>query len=208
MEVWQGLDGYLLNADRALCSAECPCYITNTIPFQYNETVQPIYSQWVTTPQDLGAVNFQGCPTAVKRTVYNQAVQSSELFDPEPKQFNEQKFWDYMSRFEDQFSCTGFCFNTYIDKNSGKESKMFKYLFTDINKGVPIHSGCLNSILQWLPSYLLAYGSVGMVLAGVEIALLFIALSLLKATGNKEEQVEILDVREVRPANKQIPVRI
>jgi len=204
MEVWQGLDNYLLNADRAFCSQECPCFIGNTVPFEFNTTVAPSFQKWVRTNQNGGgAINFQGCPGNVRQNVYNEAVGSNPLFDPN-KQFNDQRFFDYMSRFENQFKCTGFCFNRYKNPSTNEDQTLWKYMFSDINNGVPHHSGCLNSILQWLPTYMLAYGSVGMVLAGVQIALLIIGLLLLKSRKEHREEkyhqdIEVREVREVRP---------
>jgi hypothetical protein len=207
MDVWNGIDSYLLNADRAFCSTECPCFISNTIPFEYNSTVSSDFLSWTRTQTiEDGAINFQACPANVKRNAYIQAKQLYPLFDPD-QQFNDEKFFDYMGRFENHFKCTGFCTNKYKIQESGQEFTMYKYLFTNINNGIPQHSGCLNSILQWLPTYMLAYGSVGLVLAGTQIIILILGLFLDNAKSERDIPYHRdVEVREVRPQFEERPV--
>ena len=50
--------------------------------------------------------------------------------------------------------------------------EMAKYLFTDINRGPPRYIGCLNEVIQWLPGYLQAFGSMTMLLLGLQIVML------------------------------------
>jgi len=50
------------------------------------------------------------------------------------------------------------------------------FFFTDINRGPPLTLGCLDSVIQWLPPYLTAFGSVTMVLAAFQLIVFILAL--------------------------------
>jgi hypothetical protein len=61
--------------------------------------------------------------------------------------------------------------------------KFQNYLF--FNRGVPQYVGCIQRLMHWLPGYLLAWGSVAMVLAGIQLVLF--ALALMLAASRKSE---------------------
>jgi hypothetical protein len=175
MEVWQGIDSYLQQVDQNLCGPGCECYISNTQPFTTNPTIAPIFNSWSKTATNTGAINFQGCPSQVQQNAYLTAVKNDQLFDPSGN-FDAGKFVGYMSRVERQFGCAGWCNVTYVNTNTQQTTAMFKYMFTDINNGPPANFGCLNSVMDWLPGYLKAFGSVTMVLVGLQ--LIVFALSI------------------------------
>lgn len=166
--IWQGIDGYLQQVDMALCSPVCPCLFVNTTGFVNNETVAPYYNNWSKAAVAPGNVAFQNCSAQVQNAVYTNAARSDALFDPD-KTFNAPAFMDYMGRVENEFRCSGWCNVTYYNPSLQTTVPMFKYLFTDVNRGPPVFMGCLNSLINWLPAYLKAFGSVTMVLVGLQV---------------------------------------
>jgi hypothetical protein len=50
---------------------------------------------------------------------------------------------------------------------------------------VPNRIGCIDQLISWLPSYLLAWGSVALVMVGIQIILLALAI-MLSGTRKKE----------------------
>jgi hypothetical protein len=175
MEVWQGVDSYLQQVDQGLCGPDCPCYISNTVPFTTNPTVFPIYNRWTKSADSSAAVNFQQCSAQVQRTAYVNAVNNDKLFDPTTN-FDATKFSNYMGRMENQFQCSGWCNVTYANTNTGQVDAMFKYLFSDVNMGPPQNFGCLNKFIEWLPPYLMAYGAITLLLAGLQLVVFVLAL--------------------------------
>jgi len=170
LDSWNNMDTYLQNVDKSLCSSACPCSISNTGNYTQNSTVAPFFANYVSFPNGNGVANFQGCPGAVQNNALTQTNLQNPNFDPTGTNFDPVSFQTYMARVETQFSCTGWCTNAYV--NNGKTVVMFKYLFTDVNNGPALYSGCLSQVLDWLPGYLLAFGSVAMVLAGFQIVVL------------------------------------
>lgn len=158
------MDNYLINADQYLCSPQCPCIIPNTVPFTSNTTIAPAFNQWTLTNGNNGAVNFQGCSNAVKTNVYNAAAAASPAYFNPNGDFDAVNFWNYMANIENRFLCSGFCQRNYINGFTNQATSIQKYLFTDINRGPPVYSGCLHQVLNYVPSYLLAYGSIAIVL--------------------------------------------
>jgi hypothetical protein len=175
MEVWQGIDSYLQQVDQNLCSPNCPCSITNTQGYTNNPTIAPIFNSWTKTQSNSGAINFQQCSAQIQRNAYLNAVQNDALFDPQGN-FDASRFVGYMSRVENKFQCSGWCNITYVDPTKQSTTAMFKYMFNDVNLGPPQNFGCLNSLITWLPPYLKAFGSVTMVLFGLQSIVLILAL--------------------------------
>ena len=168
MESWRGVDLYLQKADQYLCSNDCPCYFTNTTGYIDNVNINPFYNTWTKSNIPPGNVAFQNCSSPVKVRAYEEALAGDAYFDP-TRTFNQERFAEYMSNVENEFQCAGWCNVTYVNPTTNNRMVMFKYLFTDINRGPPINLGCLDSVIQWLPPYLQAFGSVTMVLAAFQV---------------------------------------
>jgi hypothetical protein len=167
METWRGVDLYLQRADQYLCSPQCPCKLTNFTDFSTNQTVAPFYNLW-NKDLTVGNTAFQNCSSQVQQRAYDEAAAGDVYFDPQ-KNFNQQRFAEYMARVENDFQCAGWCNVTYINTDTGNRMVMFKYLFTDVNRGPPQRLGCLDSVITWLPPYLQAFGSVALVLAAFQV---------------------------------------
>lgn len=185
--VWQGVDTYLQLADQNLCSKACPCMITNSTAFTTNSTVLPYYNQWEKSLSLPGIIAFQNCSNAVQAKTYNDAVRLNRYFDPEGT-FVPSKFYDYMNDIEQKFHCNGWCNVTYFNTNTNKNTLMAKYLFSNVNRGPPERFGCLDSIIEWLPPYLNAFGAVTIVLAGCQ--LIVFALALMQCYAREKDHEE------------------
>jgi len=168
MSSWRGIDLYLQKVDQGLCSPQCPCYFTNTTGYVNNETIAPYYNQWTKSNVPPGNTAFQNCSSQVQTNAYQQAAAGDAYFDPEG-QFDSFKFSNYMAEIENDFQCAGWCNVTYYNPDTQNNMVMFKYMFTDINRGPPNKLGCLDSIIEWLPPYLNAWGAVTLALATFQI---------------------------------------
>jgi hypothetical protein len=168
MESWRGIDLYLQQVDQALCSQGCPCYFTNASGYISNTTIAPFYNEWTKSNIPPGHVAFQNCSARIKDNAYNTAVANDVYFDPQ-REFQKDKFYNYMAQVENDFQCAGWCNVTYVNSETSNRMVMFKYMFTDINRGPPVNLGCLDSVINWLPPYLQAFGAVTMVLAGFQV---------------------------------------
>jgi hypothetical protein len=195
--MWQGMDTYLQQVNNALCSDQCPCSISEVSPYVTNKTVLPMYTDLNTTTEPLGAVAFQNCSEEVKYSALEKAKKEDSFIEANGA-FDADSFADYMAIIEKQFECTGWCNTTYVN-DKGEKVEMFKYLFSDVNRGPAKYSGCLDLVMNWLPGYLGAYGSVTMVLGFVQVAVMIIVLLQVK---NREDVIE-----EPNPKNQEVKVQ-
>ena len=168
--VFHNIDTYLTGVDQTLCSAQCPCFITNSTGFTNNPTVAPVYDLWTKTNLPTGATSFSNCTSELRTFVYKDAVARDPNFDPDST-WDSDKFHDYMNNVERDFGCNGWCQREYLNTNYNKNVLLSKYLFSDINMGVPSKLGCLDVLRDWLPGYLQAFGSMTMLLVGLQIGL-------------------------------------
>jgi hypothetical protein len=58
------------------------------------------------------------------------------------------------------------------------ESKISKYLFTDINRGPPDHFGCLDEMISGLPKYLNGLGACSIMISLVQLVLFILSVSI------------------------------
>lgn len=107
-QVWSGLDDYIHEVDKILCSSECPC----------NENT----------------VNFQSCSIKVQDEVYHKTKENYKDFDPNGS-FDYLSFSKYMNKIENDFNSTGICKSIFFDSsNANTSSKLNRYLFSDYRK--------------------------------------------------------------------------
>jgi hypothetical protein len=132
LEVWKNMDTYLINVDRALCSVDCPCKITNKKPFELNNNSTTAYSTWTISDQVFAATAFQNCSAAVQANVLTATAAQNPSFPI--NQFNYFEFADYMSRIEREFNCVGWCNVVYTSNVATVPITFSKYLFSDINR--------------------------------------------------------------------------
>jgi hypothetical protein len=124
-----------------------------------------------------GATSFQNCAGAVQRNVYSRSTSTNTAFDPDLT-FDPIEFASYMGRIERQFNCAGWCNVAYIHPVTNRATMISKYLFSDINRGVPNTMGCIGPVLNWLPSYLTAVGAIAIVAFGIQLLVFLLALLL------------------------------
>jgi len=172
---WQGMDTYLQNVDQNLCSPSCPCYFSNTLPFQYNSTVLATYNSWTKTSNTYDSTAFQNCSNVVQQTALAATMAKNPSFNSDGS-FSFNNLQNYYANIESTFQCSGFCNPTYFNTNTNQTTTMYKYLFTNVNNGPVQYTGCLSQLLLWLPPYLAAWGSVTMVLAGLQIIVFILAM--------------------------------
>lgn len=111
-----------------------------------------------------------------------------DVDDFSPRIFN--RFWEHI---ENKFDCTGFCSTVYqltakdlSDYHSTTsisqfplQVSMFRYLFSDINRGIPKHIGCMRPLMKWLPKMLISFGSFALFAALVQLMLFFLSIRLI-----------------------------
>jgi hypothetical protein len=104
---WKELDFVAANIDRAYCSPQCPCALTNTSGFEDALDIQATYSNYTILSELLGGkLNFQNCSVPyITKVQYDSSNQT--LF---ANFSNTIKFWHVL---EDTFNCTGWCQTTY-----------------------------------------------------------------------------------------------
>lgn len=199
LALWNGVDAYLQEANNALCSTDCPCYFTNVTGFESNSTIEPYYKNWVKTQDPAGSTAFPNCTEASK---YN-ALQRTLAIDngvEEMKTFDPFKFGGYMGMVENFFDCSGWCNTTYFDTVNNKSESFYKYLFSDINRGPPVHKGCLLPIVNWLLPYLGAWGSLTIALSAVQMLVLIITILQCQHKDNfNDDEDKIPHHEEVKP---------
>jgi hypothetical protein len=126
------MDTYLINVDRALCSVDCPCRITNRPAFELNPNATSAFATWTLSDQVFAATAFQNCSAAVQSNVLTATVQQNPYFPAD--KFNPFEFANYMSRIEREFNCAGWCNIIYLTPSASVPITFSKYLFSDINR--------------------------------------------------------------------------
>ena len=81
---------------------------------------------------------------------------------------------------------------------------MFKYLFSDINRGIPKHRGCMKPILDWLPKMLISFGSFALFAALVQFGLFILSISLLGASSSDDANKPKSQVYQKQDENRQL----
>lgn len=132
LDVWRHMDTYLINVDRALCSVECPCRITNRAIYEINPNTTAAFSSWTLSDQAFAATAFQNCSAGVQANVLAATTAQNRLFPVDD--FRAQEFANYMSRVEREFNCVGWCNVVYLTSAAATPITFSKYLFSDLNR--------------------------------------------------------------------------
>lgn len=147
------------------------------VVFGLNTTIAPSFLLW---KQEINnkVINFRNCTDVIQTSIADSFIEYDKAHGNYLKKFNITKFgkfWDYI---ETKFNCTGWCQSEYEDSNHVTRG-YFKYLASDVNRGVVEHQGCLKSILDWLPPLLRAYGIICVFCSFFGIMNIIFAFSLL-----------------------------
>lgn len=197
--VFNHIDGYIQNVDQAFCSDECPCNLKNNFFYVSNSTLAPIFANWNVTNSTIAPTSYANCTNLIQTNVYKKTTISDPKFDTD-KSFKVDNFVTYMGRIESLFKCTGWCSVDYKTPKN-ENTKIIKYLFSDINNGVPEHFGCYNELVNWLPAYLLSYGSLIISCVFFQIVILILGLMLSKSKNSEDqikEEVQIKDMNQIK----------
>ena len=181
-KIWSSIDIYLQSVDELLCSNYCPCYInrTTTIKFLTNINIAPYYNLWYTSNSSFFVNKFQKCDEVTYYKAYNNYLMRNSYFN---YTLNQKNFDKYFSHIEKYFKCTGFCGLNYFNQNTQTNSKIVKYLFSDISE-VPKNFGCLDKILDWFKINLYIFGLFFLCLFLLQLVLIVLVI----ITFNKKEE--------------------
>ena len=210
---WDEIDQYIIAADTALCGKNCPCdmskysiqmYKNNPITREMFNAYFNINKKELKDIQSDSMIKIQSCQDKTSlRSSYKNLFKSKNIDG-----FNGKIFEGFWEHIENKFDCTGFCKTIYEPnedmigyykddnylKNAPNQKELIKFIFSDVNKGLPKHRGCMNQLMKWLPKMLISFGSFALFASLVQICLLVLALLLLK---QNDEIVEIN--HEVKP---------
>ena len=168
-QAWNSIDIYLQAVDEIFCSKKCPCYLnrTTSIKFLQNSLIAPYYNLWFISEVKNPPKKFQDCGEVEYNQAFNNYLMRNAYFK---YTLIHNKFEKYFGFIEKKFKCTGFCGLNYYNENTLTNSKIVKYLFSDVNN-VPENFGCFEQILQYLKRNLFNFG--------ILLILLFISQLLL-----------------------------
>lgn len=230
LKYWDDIDNYLHEVDKHFCEEEsktgkgCRCTInkyTDQI-FKDDPIIGPLYKSLYVDGQQILVMDLNQIDTdsndykpswrkcnQKQLNENNLGKKFRNIGDFKPKIFN--RFWEHI---ENKFDCTGFCSTVYQREANFPASEdqfdkaplqipMFKYLFSDINRGIPKHRGCMKPILDWLPKMLISFGSFALFAALVQLALFFLSISLIGASKEDAEKPQS-QVYHKQDENKQL----
>lgn len=94
---------------------------------------------------------------------------------------------DIYTLLETHFDCTGMCETSYTDSNNNKR-RIHKYLFTDINRGIPMYDGCVKSVSEWAPAKLVITGVVSLGLSIFYLIIVWCTFHLICSKENDDQE--------------------
>ena len=92
---------------------------------------------------------------------------------------NVNKFFNYWEGIEKRFKCTGWCRTKYTNPYTSQNDTMIKYIFRNINKGVVEYPGCLNRLINWIPSMVAVVGALLISCGVIQIVHMFITMKIM-----------------------------
>lgn len=206
-KAWSSLDQYFINLDQLLCSngtypeidgiKACPCNINEKGMKIFNGSIitNPYIEQKVWTISPSGTNVVDKCPS------FDLVTQNFNEFDSiygRRDQIDSKKFKKYWKKIEKKFDCTGFCNTVYVD-SLNQPRKMYKYLFSGIERGIPEHYGCMNEIMKYLHRLLLSYGSFALLSGVCQLAIFFFTCKAIIT------QSEIEAIKQLQSSKVNIP---
>ena len=231
LKYWDDIDNYLQTVDKYFCKEKkdsndisCQCTLTKYTDkiFKDDPIIGPLYKSLYRDNKEIEVVDINAYDRDTAKYSWRKCSQivlkngtygivMRNIGDFQPKIFN--RFWEHI---ENKFDCTGFCSTVYQRDTSFPNTKpddkfneaprqipMFKYLFSDINRGIPKHRGCMKPIMDWLPKMLISFGSFALFAALVQFALFCLSISLLGASGEEDAKPQS-QVYQKQDENKQL----
>lgn len=194
---WRSLDYLMIEVDKVLCGNDCHCDVNIYAQrmFESDPYASLIFSDYSVNliPTALNVINFQNCKRLSKERVNTSFIENEKNTWGELAitDFDIEKFATFWGYIENRFECAGWCTTAYQTENYNKlatgQRMMYKYLFSDINKGPVKNKGCLKQILNWFPRAMLAYGSLTFFAGIFQIIAFIMALALLLHKSENED---------------------
>lgn len=187
LEMWNNIDTYLQYADSLHCSDQCQCQMFSDVLNDFNSdpfakvqaktwNVRTVERPEHHNQEKNYKFTFKHCSSSVQNEAHNKYMENP-LSAKYPIKMD--KFADYWEDFEKRFDCVGWCKTNYVDPYTLNRRVMHKYVFSDINRGVPKYIGCLHRITNWLPGLVGAFGGCLIVSAFLQTLTWIFALKLL-----------------------------
>ena len=152
------IDDVLQKANNDLCYSNCPCYFSN---YGVYEEIVENYQLDISQSDEGGFTNIKECYDKKTSALHvSQFIGKDKLFNN--KRF--KKFAKFWKRIEEKFDCSGWCTNP------------MKYLFSDVNRGIPDHK-CSTEVTRWLIKMVLAFGGLMVIIGGIMIIVIILAIS-------------------------------
>ena len=184
LQIFENIDIYLMYVNSLFCGANCKCKFSDDNSIKENIFLNDeIYKEFKNDENkgENDIVKFQDCHNLIKDEARNRYLEH-----PKAAKYpiDTEKFQKYFKKLEKRFKCTGWCKTAYKDPYTLDNRYIVKYLFSDVEKGLPHHIGCMNKISSWLPHYVMTIGIFMLIASFFEtICLLISTISL----GNNDD---------------------
>ena len=184
LQIFENIDIYLMYVNSLFCGANCKCKLSDDNRIKKNIFLNDeIYKEFKNDENkgDYDIVKFQDCHNLIKDEARNRYLEH-----PKAAKYpiDTEKFQKYFKKLEKRFKCTGWCKTAYKDPYTLDNRYIVQYLFSDVEKGLPHHIGCMNKISLWLPHYVMTIGIFMLIASFFEtICLLISTISL----GNNDD---------------------
>ncbi len=63
--------------------------------------------------------------------------------------------------------------NNYYDRDDNQRT-ISKYLFSNVNRGVPKYKGCMYRVMKWLKAMLLSFGVIALITGVIELGIIVV----------------------------------
>ena len=135
------------------CRANCKCKKINIDEYDYVFLNNEFNKEYIFIEYGENS-KFQDCENLLDE------ARNRYLEHPKAAKYpiDTEKFHKYYKKLEKRFKCTGWCKTAYKDPYTLDKRYIVKYLFSDIENGLPHHIGCMNKISSWLPHYVMTIG--------------------------------------------------
>ena len=184
LQIFENIDIYLMYVNSLFCGANCKCKFSDDNSIKENIFLNDeIYKEFKNDENrgENDIVKFQDCHNLIKDEARNRYLEH-----PKAAKYpiDTEKFQKYYKKLEKRFKCTGWCKTAYKDPYTLDNRYIVKYLFSDVENGLPHHIGCMNKISSWLPHYVMTIGIFMLIASFFETICLLISTLLL---GNNED---------------------
>jgi hypothetical protein len=184
LQLWENIDEYLILAHSVVCSPLCICDVKPSVQnemkinFFTKETYQHISPYMNNIDEDNDYYfNIGNCSTSALQSI--QEIYQSNPNNTHIRIKNFNKFHKYWKEIERRFKCSGWCRTKYTNPYTLQNDTMIKYIFRNINKGVVEYPGCLNRLINWIPSMVAVVGAVLITCGVLQIVNILFTLKLM-----------------------------